>query len=371
MATHPLSLACFAGGAAAITFLLSLRRHRVSGPACPHAGLHSRVLAIATCAELLQARTGGACTGHYGSTHLDEEHLYRALDAAGVCYSLVDWDDVTPPAVMERWAALLVRTTWNYSTSCATSERFKSWLARVARAVPVVMNDARVMTWNVSKTYLSDLNAYPGVVTIPTVYLKREGGDIAALARERGWSRVILKPCVSGGSRDTFQVDVRDEQGVRAAQLRLDALLAGGEDGFMLQPFISSVCHAGELSVIAIDGAVTHAVEKRPKEGEFRVQEEYGGVPTSVSVTQSERDAVAAVLRGAVAATGCDVPLIARVDFLRVTDDVRHELRLPDTPRRLLLLELECIEPCLFFGTGGEETVAALVRAVKKRMAAS
>jgi hypothetical protein len=109
----------------------------------------------------------------------------------------------------------------------------------------------------------------------------------------------------------------------------------------MVQPYVSSVEAAGELSVVVIDGAISHALVKRPVAGDFRTQEEHGGVPTRVELTAAEVAAVQRVLAGATSVVEQHVMpvtpvsptlpagmlprplppgalLFARVDFLRV-----------------------------------------------------
>ena len=78
------------------------------------------------------------------------------------------------------------------------------------------------------------------------------------------------------------------------------------------------------------DGAFSHAVIKRPREGDFRVQEEYGGRARSMTPPADRVDAAARYL-----AVSPEPPLYARVDGV-------------ETPAGFLLLELELLEPALF-----------------------
>jgi glutathione synthase/RimK-type ligase-like ATP-grasp enzyme len=100
----------------------------------------------------------------------------------------------------------------------------------------------------------------------------------------------------------------------------------------LLQPFLPSVLSQGEVSLILIAGKVSHAIRKTPREGDFRVQDDHGGqVYAHTPCTEEIAFAEAAV-------AACVVtPLYARVDVLR------------DEANRLRLIELELIEPELFF----------------------
>lgn len=98
----------------------------------------------------------------------------------------------------------------------------------------------------------------------------------------------------------------------------------------LVQEYLAEIESAGEWSFVYIEGAFSHAVLKRPATGDFRVQTENGGSHTPARaapdlVRQADR-VVAAI----------DSPwLYARVDAI-------------ETGGRLLLMELEVVEPSLF-----------------------
>jgi len=48
---------------------------------------------------------------------------------------------------------------------------------------------------------------------------------------------------------------------------------------FLIQQFIPEIQSDGEISLVYIDGQFSHAVLKRPRAGDFRVQQEHGGSP--------------------------------------------------------------------------------------------
>ena len=102
----------------------------------------------------------------------------------------------------------------------------------------------------------------------------------------------------------------------------------------MIQPFLPAIVSEGEFSLFAFDGALSHAVLKVPGPGDFRVQEEHGGRILAVTPEAELLAAGEAVLRALDALA--ETPLYVRIDF------VRHR-------GRLLLMELELIEPSLYF----------------------
>jgi hypothetical protein len=100
----------------------------------------------------------------------------------------------------------------------------------------------------------------------------------------------------------------------------------------MLQPFVPEVSAAGEWSLLFLGGRFSHAVRKRPAAGDYRVQWEFGGTAeTGVPANQVIADA-----EGVLAAVP-GRPLYARVDGV-------------ERGGRLVLMELELIEPHLFLG---------------------
>src|SRR5437764_1203541 len=46
----------------------------------------------------------------------------------------------------------------------------------------------------------------------------------------------------------------------------------------IIQPLIEEIARTGEFSLMLFDGEFSHAVVKRPKSGDFRVQPHLGGV---------------------------------------------------------------------------------------------
>jgi glutathione synthase/RimK-type ligase-like ATP-grasp enzyme len=244
------------------------------------------------------------------------------------------------------WSAYdvaVVRTTWDYP---ARRDEFVDWAAR-AGEVTRLWNPADVLRWNTHKSYLLELEER-GAPVVPTAWLGR--GDrivLAELLAARGWDRAVVKPAVAAGSDGLLRIalDADGDPGP-TAQAHLDQLLVAGD--VMVQPYLPSVEQRGELSVIVVDGAVTHAVRKVPPGGEFRVQEEFGG-RYAVEPPNAE---VASLARWIVDATGAEL-LVARVDLLE------------DDTGTLQLAELEATEPDLYLGVvpAAAEPLAAAILA--------
>ena len=260
----------------------------------------------------------------------EDRPLAAAIEEAGVAAVPAVWSD---PAV--DWAAfdlVLVRTTWDY---VARRDEFVAWAERVARETQL-WNPAETIRWNTEKGYLRDL-AERGAPVLPTVWADGSQDSLEPILRAQGWDDAIVKPAVGSGARGMLRVAPGEGEGHFAG------LLARGE--VLVQPFLPAIVDHGELSVIWLDGMVSHAVRKRPAVGDIRTQPEYGGSAEAVDAGPAA-DAVTRVL------DAVEVPLLyARIDLV------------PDAAGELRLIEMEAVEPRLFLDVapGAAERVAAAV----------
>jgi glutathione synthase/RimK-type ligase-like ATP-grasp enzyme len=69
----------------------------------------------------------------------------------------------------------------------------------------------------------------------------------------------------------------------------VDSLAPAWESGALVQEYVSEVIQQGELSLMFFGDEYSHAVIKRPKSGDFRVQTDFGG---SVEPVQPSEDAI-------------------------------------------------------------------------------
>lgn len=246
----------------------------------------------------------------------DEALLVAALGAAGAEARVLAWDDEEAPFAEQDLVVL--RSTWNYYERV---DDFVAWVTKTGTTTRV-LNPPRIVAWNAKKTYLAELEQR-GVGVVPTEFVMRGAPrDVATLLAERGWDEVVIKPVVSAGS---FRTERFARSSTAAAQAFLDGLLA--ERDAMVQRWMPSVETYGERSLVWIDGAVTHAIRKTPRFA--------GGVEQvsgEVAVAGDER----AFAERAIAPFASEL-LYARIDMVR------------DTEGTLRIMELELIEPSLFF----------------------
>ncbi|MFO0872909.1 MAG: hypothetical protein U0575_02920 [Phycisphaerales bacterium] len=298
---------------------------------------------------------------------VDDAPLRAALLSRGAILHEPAWDDATFD-----WRSIdlcVIRTTWDY---VRRFDAFRAWIDRVDRAT-TLQNPATIVRWNLDKRYLRDLEAHH-VPMIPTLWFE-EPTDIDQLDW-RGWLRGqntpcgFLKPVVGASASGTlrFTLDDGGSVGLDAAEAHVRTQLAGdAPKPMMLQPYLDTVERDGELSFIAIDGAITHAVRKVPVAGDYRVQDDYGGRDELYAAPSGER-ALAERILAAVAPAIASSPRLAGVDATAVRFPLlyaRIDL-LRDRDGTLRLTELELVEPSLFFRHAREAAVR-MADAIMKR----
>jgi glutathione synthase/RimK-type ligase-like ATP-grasp enzyme len=198
------------------------------------------------------------------------------------------------------------------------------------------VNPDVVVRWNADKRYLRDL-ARAGVTTVPTRWMERgdAGESLETVLVRSGWTDVVVKPVVSASAHQTWRIS-RD---MAARDRSRVASLVESSGAVLVQPFIAEVLGEGEWSLVFIAGEYSHAALKRPAAADFRVQWEHGGRADPAEppppLVHDAHDVVAA------AARRCGLA-ISDVAYARV-DGVQRD-------GRLLLMELECLEPHLFLG---------------------
>jgi glutathione synthase/RimK-type ligase-like ATP-grasp enzyme len=251
---------------------------------------------------------------------VDDQPLADALAALGVEVTPIPWTEIDPYAVIDS-PPIILRSTWDYHRM---PTMFRAWLEALADAGRHTLNPPAVALGNVDKIYLQSLEA-AGIAIPATRWLDHVDNDtIARAMQEQGWTRAVLKPRIAATAYGTFLV--REGQ-----TLSDDELAPARAWGALLQEVVPEIIERGETSIVYTGGAFSHAVVKHAREGEFRVQKDFGGRVEPASPPAALLSFASAVMRHV--PDGC---LYARVDFA-------------DSNRGPLLMELELIEPELYF----------------------
>ena len=277
------------------------------------------------------ARVGLLTCAALPSGDPDDAHLVAALERAGVASRWVPWGDSDSRRLHEDVDLLVIRSPWDYTDRYA---QFLEWLS--VASVPV-LNPVELVRWNTDKRYLLDLEA-AGVPTIPTVIVETPDEQWEP---PPGFAEFVVKPVVGGGSRGVRRF-AHDQ--LQEAQDHVNALIATVSPA-MVQPYQPSVDAGSETALIHFEGVFSHAITKGPmlsKDGERRMVEGLyfeERIDARLATDRQRAVALAALAAIPTSVTG-SVPLYARVDLIDDDDGCP------------ILLELELVEPSLFFGFG-------------------
>ena len=245
----------------------------------------------------------------------------------------VDWND---------YDLVYICTPWDYQNDVTA---FLGVLEAVERSSAKLVNSLKLVRWNLEKTYLRELEMR-GADIVPSLFFDRFDADrVAACFSAHRSGRIVLKPVVGANADHIFVLSEPLSEDV-IGELRQTY----ESRPFFVQPFIDSVQSEGEYSLFFFGGDYSHAILKKPRTGDFRTQEEHGADILSIEAPPALVETARFVV-GVVSPQ----PVYVRADFVRDADE------------RFLLMELELIEPSLYFRTdpgSARRFAQALTRAV-------
>lgn len=250
--------------------------------------------------------------------------LSEALTETGVEAEPTAWTDhIEDASGLAGYPLVLPLIVWGYHRD---HDRWMQACATWEAAGINMLNPASVVAWNSDKSYLGRLNE-KGVAIPDTVWV--EGvtqADVDAAFDRFNAETLVVKPRVSGGAWKTLRLS------------RGDRLIDAPEGPAMIQPYLPTIETEGETSLLFFGGKLSHVVNKRPVNGDFRIQTQYGG--QYVALPEPPADALA-LAEKTLAAIGEDL-LYARIDMA------------PDAAGNWLLMEAELIEPDFYLGAAPE-----------------
>jgi hypothetical protein len=254
----------------------------------------------------------------------------------------VVWDD--PGVDWEAYDRVVLRSVWDYSSRI---EEFLGWCRAVGSER--LRNRPELVAFDSDKRYLAEL----GVRIAPTTFVG-PGDPLPALEGE-----VVVKPNVSAGARSTgrFAPPRHAEALALIGRIRESGRIA------IVQDYLEDVDRGGETALVFIAGDLSHVLSKRPvlrEQGEAPLTDDPHGsaavmLDDDLVVTGeadlAQHDFAAEVMAAVSGRFG--TPLYARVDIAA------------DADGRPVLMELEAIEPNLYFATapGAAERFARAVLA--------
>ncbi|MBT3418241.1 MAG: hypothetical protein HN427_05655 [Flavobacteriales bacterium] len=252
---------------------------------------------------------------------LEDNLLKTALENKGLKVCKKDWADKNFDWTTTKHA--IFRTTWDYFERF---EEFFKWIEET-RYKTTFINSAEIINWNIDKHYLQDLQKN-GINIAPTLFIEK--GDtiiLSELFEKTKWKEAVIKPAVSGAARHTYHINTTN---CNEYENTFQTLIK--EECMLFQMFLKNITILGEISLIMIGGKYTHAVKKKAKKGDFRVQDDHGGIVEKYNATKEE------IIFAENCIENCPFsPIYARVDIVY------------DNNNQPSLSELELIEPELWF----------------------
>ena len=232
---------------------------------------------------------------------------------------------------------------WNYPQNLS---QFLKVLDEIEKAKVPLLNSHKFIRDNFDKSYLLRL-ANSGQKVPKTIMINAQISDEILDAFDTlECDEIIIKPKIGAGAW-------RQARLKRGQELPLLADLP--PDEALVQPFIESVTTQGELSMLFMGGELSHALMKRPKDGDYRSQTRYGAIETAIEPPQKALLVAQQILAQY---DPNNELLYARIDMVEHENDWQ-------------LMEMELIEPYLygpFDGQNGKKSATNFAKAVARKL---
>ncbi len=190
----------------------------------------------------------------------------RALGDLGITVVPIPWTEIDPAAVVDAWPIVL-RSTWDYHKM---PTMFAAWLEALGESGRVVMNTPAIARDNIDKIYLRGSKA-PASRFRRTRWVDRpDAAGLAQILRDEGWEAAVVKPRIAATAYGTFLITSESD-------LSEADLAPARASGALVQEFVAEIRDRGEISLVFAGNEFSHAVAKHALEGDFRVQQDFGG----------------------------------------------------------------------------------------------
>lgn len=218
---------------------------------------------------------------------------------------------------------VIVRSTWDYQDS---PKEFIEVLENI-KTQTRLENNIEILKWNMDKKYLRDLEEKEVKIVSSIWREKFNNNELEHYFDLLNTDEIIIKPTVSASAFNTFRIS---QQNLDTYISILDTTF--NSRPFLVQSFEKNIINEGEFSLFYFAGTYSHTILKTPRQNDFRVQEEHGGILKLVQPEPLMKVRAEEILRKL-----AHKLLYARIDLVRTTDN------------DFALMELELIEPSLYF----------------------
>ena len=269
---------------------------------------------------------------------LADQQLIPALAKYNIEANAVIWNDKN--INWNDFDYLIFRNTWDYFEK---EIEFNIWLDQIEKLGIKTLNPIEVIKQNIHKFYLREMEKQ-GITILPTVFIDKTDNLNLAERIPSHWKKAVIKPAFSAGS---YLTEVFERSDI--PKINKQYATIASEKELLLQEFMPQIQTLGETSFIFFNKKFSHCVNKKPIEGDFRVQSQFGG---KYNLVQPSQELIAKAQK--IADTFPENLLYARVDGIVIDNN-------------LYLMEIECIEPDLYFNLSEgalDRFVAAIVELI-------
>jgi glutathione synthase/RimK-type ligase-like ATP-grasp enzyme len=172
----------------------------------------------------------------------EDDLLITFLQEKGLHVNKEIWND--PEVVWESYDLLILKSTWDYFDHIAD---FQNWLNKIEDKNIKVLNPIKTVKWNTDKHYLIDI-ASAGLNVTPSKFINNHSHlDLQDFFNEFKTDQLIIKPVISGGSKNTFKVSAENfEESTKKLQELIQF------EDFIVQPFLKEIELEGEYSFLLV-----------------------------------------------------------------------------------------------------------------------
>jgi glutathione synthase/RimK-type ligase-like ATP-grasp enzyme len=254
----------------------------------------------------------------------DDQLLQQYLLQQNIEVIPVSWDDDS--VNWQQFDVIVLRSMWNYFEKPI---EFDQWLDKLESLGCKVLNPLSVVKWNQNKNYFDDFSKKGVLLPAYVICTHEDNTTLKSILQKNNWNKVVVKPTISGGAYNTWIASIDN---VDDNENRFSELLKNGD--VIVQIFVEEIITKGELSLIFFNKKFSHAICKKVKQGDFRVQVQFGGTVKAI-----QPDEIILAQATDLLSSIPETLLYARVDGVVTNDGI------------FLLMELELIEPVLFVST--------------------
>jgi glutathione synthase/RimK-type ligase-like ATP-grasp enzyme len=249
-----------------------------------------------------------------------EQVLIPALSKHNIDAKPVIWND--PNIDWGTFDYLIFRNTWDYFEK---ETEFNLWLDHIEKLGVKTLNPIAIIKQNKHKFYLREMEKQ-GILILPTLFIDKTKALNLKEIIPSHWKKAVIKPAFSAGSYLTEVFDIESIDRINILYQNV-----AQEKELLLQEFMPEIQTLGETSFIFFNKKFSHAVNKKPAEGDFRIQSQFGG---KYALTKPNLELIEKAQN--IVNTFQGDLLYARVDGIVIENELH-------------LMEVECIEPDLYF----------------------